>query len=169
MMKPGLFKKAAALGVLAMLSCGAIASDAPADLSYLGEGLKAPVVSVLMDGTHPITDKLAGKLIEIHYPKSQMGVRFVDGSNLAWQSISSPDRVGKTTPYVAFEIAENIYYVTWVNPRSHGDSDTYYDENYLITIILDFNTMALTESFMSPNKDGVTQLKVMQAKLVVKD
>lgn len=167
-MKSRIFRKAAPLGVFAILTCGSIVAQATEDLSYLGENLKAPAVVLLLDDTHPVTDKLAGKVIELHYPKSQMGVRFLDGKNLAWQSISTPDREGKATPYVAFEIAENIYYVTWVNPSSHGDSDTFYDDNYLITIILDFNKMVLTESFMSPNKEGVTQLKVMQAKLVSK-
>ena len=147
------------------------------DMSYLGEGLKSPPVVKLMDNTHPLTQDLIGKEYHFNYETNDTELvavaYFVDEQNLEWWAETDPEKLVRKAKYAAFKIRENIYYVTWVDPKDTAgtqDPKVWYDENYIVAFVLDLENMVATDSYMRPHeRDGSQHWFLEQASITVKN
>ena len=152
------------------------------DLSYLGEGLKAPALVDLMDNTHPVTHDFVGKVVYLNYEGTGSGsgdtlvtaAHFVDSQNMEWWVESVSRKHIRKAKYVIFEITKDIYFVTWVDATASDeiaplDESNIYEDNYLVAFVLDMNKMVVTDAYMGPNKDGLMQFHLAQASAVVKN
>ena len=154
------------------------ADNTSEDMSYLGEGLKAPPVVRLMDNTHPVTRDLIGKEYHFNYETNDTELvavaYFVDEQNMEWWAETDPDKLTRKVKYAAFKIRDKLYYVTWVDPKDMAetaqDTKVWYDENYIVAFVLDLEKMVATDSYMRPHeKDGSQHWFLMQASITVKN
>ena len=148
------------------------------DLSYLGEGLKVPPIVRLMDDTHPMSHDLIGKEYYFDYETADTELTavayFVDEQNMEWWVENDPDKLIRKVKYAAFKIRDDIYYVTWVDPKDIAETaqgtKVWYDENYIVAFVLDLGKMVATDSYMRPHKgDGSQEWHLMQASITVKE
>lgn len=142
-----------------------------AEMAYLGEQLSNPPCVGLLDNAHPVSGKLAGKKMRFEFEAIDMFLEahFVDDKNIEWWFAEGPNSEGDVTiwvnQYVAFEITENIFFVSWVEPSATTIHSTKVWKNeYHTAFVLDLNKMILTDSFTGPTDDGGQELIVAQAR-----
>jgi hypothetical protein len=76
-------KKLGRFTIYTLVVLGIVSAKA-GDLSYLGKDLSVPPVISLLDNGHPVSNKLAGKEISLHFDDVDEVVvgRFVDDKNI---------------------------------------------------------------------------------------
>ena len=141
------------------------------DQSYLGEHLSVLPVIQLLDNTHPLTDKLVGKVTHFYYEDYILAAHFVDERNMSWWFGSGANK-GTTleNPYAAFEIADNIYFVTWVEAATPAhNTPELHKGDWLVSIVLDLNKMVATDAYMNPDEEGRSVFHLAQARVTIED
>lgn len=171
-------KNSLLLGLLFIFTCGctlASAATNEADMStYLSKARTMPpptTVKIRGDG-HPVTDKLAGKVIRFHYEGVSKGevytITFKDGQNLFWQA-EDGSGWSRENAYAAFEVRENVYYLTWVEPTERVTGTSLeYGGSWLVSLVLDLNKMIGINSQVKPLMNGTRVHNVSQARLSMK-
>lgn len=143
------------------------------DLAYLGEDLGVtPIISLLDDG-HPVTDKLVGKAITLNFEgvNEILEGYFVDQKTISWNFGTGANKDTEfTNPYVAFEIAENVFFLTWAEAAATSrNSTTLHEGTWHVTFILDLNKMLVTDSYINPDDNGASEFNLAQGRVSIKD
>ena len=158
-----------------------IAVQAVEDLSYLGERLHKPgrmssplEIGLMKDG-HPVTDRIAGKTLSFHFDELYGQVltgHFMDDKYIMWSPEWGPNTdTPLTSPYVAFEITEDVIFVTWQEPTAMTRTTSVeYEGNWMVAFVLDMSTMKATDAYQAPGDgDGEPVFFVTQSNVTMKD
>lgn len=126
------------------------------DLIQFGNGgIGGEPVINLIEGAPPITDKLAGKTIRL---QDHNGIgdtaTFLEGGRMRWFYNPVPGLL-RENYYIAFEISENVFFVSFVDGVTEGEDSKLYGGGWLIAFILDLNNMRSIDSFMEPDPSGI--------------
>ena len=143
----------------------------------IAEKCAVPPKIRLKDYAQPLSDKFVGKKFELTYEDDNgdvediLAIEFKDEYTMQWWGVEGPLKGhSQSEAYVLFEIAENIYYLTWYEqaaPAVHGER--WGNAGYLIGIIVDLNTMSATDSYTNPPLNGKSGTQFILAQCRVKE
>ena len=150
------------------------------DVSYMTRHVQTPGFFDLMPHGHKLSKDLVGKeLIVLSGGMELIKCQFVDDTTIKWWFPIRPD-VMMQNPYAAFEIAEDIYMLTWVEDEHFAppmdpsiDLSTWvpkwYIEDVSTTFVLDLRNNMITDAFMQADSMGNLQYNLVQADIVLQD
>ena len=120
----------------------------------------------LHENGHKLTDELVGKAVRLNYKSGHvLEQHWQTASQVLWKGISGGlNGYSQAEHYKMFKVSANIYFITWVEqttttvsqgPQAHGP--------WLTDVILDFNNMIATASWMGPTDNGRVEHVLDQA------
>ncbi len=115
---------------------------------------------------HPLTNDLTGKAVRLAYCSGHiLEQHWQADSRVLWKGVSGPlAGYDQTEAYRAFEIAKDIYLITWIEASTAASSSAPQANGpWLTNVILDFNKMQATASWMGPTNAGGTEHVLDQA------
>jgi len=115
---------------------------------------------------HPLTGELAGKAVRLHYKSGHVLEQHWQTDHcILWKGISGGlDGHTQTQEYNAVKLTENIFLITWIEGEtttSAGGPNR--SGPWLTDVVLDFDKMIATASWMGPTEDNQIEHVLDQA------
>lgn len=126
----------------------------------------------LSQSGHPLTDDLAGKAVRLNYQSGHvLEQHWQRKDRVFWKGIEGTlEGHSQTETYRAVEITKGIYLITWLESNTVVVTDG--DDikgPWLTDVVLDFNTMRATASWMGPRENGQIEYVLDQAEMTFID
>jgi len=120
----------------------------------------------LSDTGHLLTSDLTGKAVRLHYKSGHvLEQHWLTGLCILWKGISGGlDGHSQTEEYNAVKIADNIYLISWVEASTTTVVNRLdISGPWLTDVVLDFEKMIATASWIGPTKNGQVEHVLDQA------
>lgn len=120
----------------------------------------------ISQGGHPLTAELSGKAVRLDYQSGHvLEQHWQTDKQVLWKGVEG-DLAGysQTENYRAFKIAEGIFLISWMEcltvPLAKGKPTV---GPWLTDVVLDFNSMRATASWVGPLENGAVEYVLDQA------
>ncbi|NQY88403.1 MAG: MoaF N-terminal domain-containing protein [Colwellia sp.] len=115
---------------------------------------------------HPLTADLVGKAVRLHYKSGHvLEQHWLTDHCVLWKGISGGlDGHSQKEKYNAVNITENIFLITWIEESTTTRVDgPDMSGPWLTDVVLDFDKMIATASWMGPTDDNQVEHVLDQA------
>jgi hypothetical protein len=120
------------------------------------KGLLIAGAKMNKDIGHSETSDLDGMKIRYHYASGVSYDHDYQDGKISWAGVAGPhEGYSQTEKYVAFEVAQKIYFLTWYERETRpSTASENQKDGYNVAIVLDLNRMVATASYNEPLEDG---------------
>ena len=118
---------------------------------------------------HPLSDDLAGKAVRLEYSSGHILEQHWQTSNkVLWRGVSGLlEGYEQTEYYRAITLTEGMYLISWVEESTvTSASASQANGPWLTDVILDFNKMQATASWIGPTCEGGAEYVLDQATMI---
>lgn len=123
--------------------------------------------------SHPRSDKLVGKRVWYRYESGYIFEQhYRSKDKIVWKAVGGElDGYSQEETYHCFEIAENIFFITWCEEQTPYsiEENVQREGPWPVAVVADFNKLIATVSFVNPAADGGADYIVDQARLEIKE
>ena len=130
-------------------------------------GLCDENINLLPQG-HSLTEDLAGKAVRLHYGSGHvLEQHWQTESQMLWKGIEGAlQGHQQIEKYYAVKITEGIYLITWLEAGTVATTEGEDIQGpWLTDVVLDFNRMLATASWMGPTNDNRIEYVLDQAEM----
>lgn len=117
---------------------------------------------------HSLTEELAARAVRLEYASGHVLEQHWQTANrVLWKGVDGGlAGYEQVDHYHAFKLTEGIFLISWVEESTQADTTSPQSEGpWLTDVILDFNEMRATASWMGPTIDGGIEHVLDQALL----
>jgi hypothetical protein len=123
-------------------------------------------INLFQDKGHPLSNDLAGKAVRLEYNSGHtLEQHWQTEERVLWKGVEGT-LAGYTQCeyYRVLKITEGIYFITWVEESTTSSTSASQAKGpWLTDVVLDFNNMVASASWIGPTEDGGIEYVLDQA------